>query len=305
MRKEKILVYDGFSRVDVWLREHFSQLSRSFLARMVKEGRVLLNKNILQKPSVFVRPGDLLEILWPEESISFIPPEDLPLHIVYQDEHILLVNKDAGVPVHPVSPFQRGTLINALVYRGIPLPEQGAPLRPGIVHRLDKDTSGIMVVAKSSLAYVELVRAFRNRQVEKTYLAIAEGSLEEVRVVNWPVGRDAKNPLRMAVRRIGKKAQTEIVPLAEGEEGFSLLLVKPHTGRTHQIRVHLSALGLPIAGDRLYGSQRGQKFFLRHALHAFTLSFVHPFSGQWMSFCAALPQDMRSFIESHFGERLW
>ncbi len=303
MRREKILVYDGFSRVDVWLKEHFPQLSRSFLAKMVKEGRVLLNKSILQKPSVFVRPGDLLEILWPEESIFLVPPEDLPLHIVYQDEHILLVNKDAGVPVHPVSPFQKGTLINALVYRGISLPQQGAPLRPGIVHRLDKDTSGIMVVAKSPLAYVELVRAFRNRQVEKTYLAIVEGSLGRAQVVNWPIGRNVRNPLRMAVRGVGKTAQTEIVPLAEKED-FSLLLVKPRTGRTHQIRVHLGVLGLPIVGDRLYGSRKGQEFFLRHALHAFTLSFIHPFSGQWMSFCAALPQDMRSFIESHFGEKL-
>lgn len=299
MRKEKILVYEGFERVDVWLRRHFPQLSRSLLSRMVKEGHVRLNRAILRKPSTLVRPGDLLEIIWPQEDGLLVSPDNLPLDILYQDDHILLVNKRPSMPVHPISLFQKGTLVNALVYLRVPLAHYGAPLRPGIVHRLDKDTSGVMVVAKSDLAYVELVRAFKNREVEKTYLAIVEGSLENSHTVCLPVGRDARHPLRMAVKAGGRNAVTEIIPLAQ-RDGFSLLFVKPRTGRTHQIRVHLSALGIPIAGDTLYGSRRGREFFARHALHAFTLAFRHPFSGREMTFVAALPEDMARFIRSHF-----
>uniref|UniRef100_A0A7V3YNB8 Pseudouridine synthase n=1 Tax=Candidatus Caldatribacterium californiense TaxID=1454726 RepID=A0A7V3YNB8_9BACT len=299
MRKEKILVYEGFKRVDVWLREHFPHLSRAFLARMVKEGYVSCNRIPLRRPSTLVRPGDLLEITWPQGGELLVLPEELPLDLLYEDDHLLVLNKRPGITVHPVSPFQRGTLVNVLVYLRVPLARYGAPLRPGIVHRLDKDTSGVMVVAKSDLAYVELVRAFKNREVEKTYLAVVEGEFREGCTVHLPIGRDTRNPLRMAVQSGGKSAITRVIPLVSGE-GFSLLLVQPRTGRTHQIRVHLSALGTPIAGDVLYGSQRSGEFFTRPALHAFTLAFRHPVSGRRMVFAAALPEDMRGFLGSYF-----
>lgn len=300
MRREKILVYEGFQRVDVWLHEHFPHLSRSFLARMVREGRVRLNRSVLRKPSTPVRPGDLLEILWPQESDLPVLPEPLPVDCIYEDDHVLLLNKRPHVAVHPVSPFQTGTLVNALLHLRIPLARYGAPLRPGIVHRLDKETSGIMVVAKSDLAYVELVRAFKNREVRKEYLAIVEGEVQEASTIALSLGRDRKNPLRMTVRREGKSAITEILPLAV-RDGFSLLLVRPRTGRTHQIRAHLSLLGTPIAGDTLYGSQKGRSLFTRCALHAFTLAFRHPASGRWMTFAASLPVDMREWIAHIFS----
>ncbi len=300
MKREKILVYEGFKRVDVWLQEHFPQFSRSFLARMVREGRVRLNKAVLRKPSTLVRPGDLLEILWPHEGNLPIPPSSLPVDILYEDDHVLLLNKRPHVAVHPVSPLQTGTLVNALLYLRIPLAQYGAPLRPGIVHRLDKETSGIMVVAKSDLAYVELVRAFKNREVLKEYLAIVEGEVQKGTTISFSLGRDRKNPLRMATQKTGRPAVTEILPLAF-RNGFSLLLVRPRTGRTHQIRVHLSALGNPIAGDVLYGSQKGREFFTRCALHAFTLAFQHPVSKKWMTFVASLPPDMREFIRHNFS----
>lgn len=300
MRREKILVYEGFKRVDVWLQEHFPQFSRSFLARMVREGHVRLNKAVLRKPSTLVRPGDLLEILWPHEGNLPIPPSPLPVDILYEDDHVLLLNKRPHVAVHPVSPLQTGTLVNALLYLRIPLAQHGAPLRPGIVHRLDKETSGVMVVAKSNLAYVELVRAFKNREVLKEYLAIVEGEVQKGTTISLSLGRDRKNPLRMATQKTGRSAVTEIFPLAVWN-GFSLLLVRPRTGRTHQIRVHLSALGNPIAGDVLYGSQKGREFFSRCALHAFTLAFQHPVSKKWMTFVASLPPDMREFIRHNFS----
>lgn len=299
MKKEKILVYEGFQRVDVWLHQHFPQLSRSFLARMVREGCVRLNKAVLRKPSTVVRPGDLLEIFWPRESDLFVPPEPLPVDCIYEDDHVLLLNKRPHMAVHPVSPFQTGTLVNALLYLRVPLARYGAPLRPGIVHRLDKETSGIMVVAKSDLAYVELVRAFKNREVYKEYLAIVEGEVREASTISLSLGRDRKNPLRMTAQREGKTAITEIVPIAV-RDGFSLLLVRPRTGRTHQIRVHLSLLGTPILGDVLYGSQRGRSLFTRCALHAFALAFRHPASGRWMTFAASLPPDMQEFVAHVF-----
>lgn len=299
MRREKILVYEGFQRVDTWLREHFPQLSRSVLARMVREGRVRLNKVVLRKPSTLVRPGDLLEIVWPQEYDLPIPPEPLPVDRVYEDDHVLLLNKRPHMAVHPVSPFQTGTLVNALLYLRIPLARYGAPLRPGIVHRLDKETSGIMVVAKSDVAYLELIRAFKNREVQKEYLAIVEGEVQKASVVALALGRDKRNPFRMTAQKEGKSAVTEILPLAV-RDGFSLLLVRPRTGRTHQIRAHLSLLGTPIAGDVLYGSQRGRDIFARCALHAFTLAFRHPVLGKWMTFAASLPSDMRRFIAHTF-----
>lgn len=262
---------------------------------MVREGHVRLNRVILRKPSTLVRPGDLLEIFWPQDSDLPVLAEPLPVDILYEDDHVLLLNKSPHVAVHPVSPLQTGTLVNALTYLRVPLSRYGAPLRPGIVHRLDKETSGVMVVAKSDLAYLKLVQAFKKREVLKEYLAVVEGEVRKESVISLSLGRDRKNPMRMTVQKEGKFAVTEVVPLA-AQGGFSLLLVRPRTGRTHQIRVHLSALGTPIAGDKLYGSRKGQEFFNRCALHAFTLSFRHPASGRWMTFAASLPPDMREFI---------
>lgn len=295
MRREKLLVYEGFERVDVWLREHFPQLSRSFLTRMIREGHVLLNKVPLRKASTIVRPGDLLEILWPCDGDLPVLPEPLPIDRVYEDDHILLINKRPHMAVHPVSPLQTGTLVNALLYHRVPLARYGAPLRPGIVHRLDKETSGIMVVAKSDLAYVELVRAFKHREVGKEYLAIVEGSFREPQTIAVSLGRDRKHPLRMTAQRAGKSAITEVFPLATWGE-FSLLLVRPRTGRTHQIRVHLSLLGTPIVGDTRYGATRRVSTLSRCALHAFTLTFRHPVSQRPVTFVASLPPDMREFI---------
>ncbi len=303
MRRQKIRVYDSsFDRVDIWLRNNFPELSRSLLSRLIKEGRLKINHQVIKKPSRKVQPGDLLEISWPEISLAHPQPQFLPLDIIYEDRDLLVLSKKKGISVHPVSPFEKNTLVNALVYYGFSLASYGRPLRPGIVHRLDRDTSGVMVVAKSDYAYLHLVKEFKARRVEKTYVAIVEGWWEGVSTIDLPLARSRKNPLRMEVHYThGKSSCTEVSVLHRKKE-FSLLFVKPKTGRTHQIRAHLSAMGHPIAGDQTYGSKEGRKYFTSQALHAFALSFVHPTSSVRMSFAASLPSDMQEFIGSFFGE---
>jgi len=296
MKKERIQVYEpAFCRIDIWLHRHFPEVSRSLIIKLIREGKIKWNGETITKASKVVRPGDILEICWPVENISHPPPQNLPLDVIYEDKDILVVNKRAGVTVHPVSPWEGGTLVNALFYYQISLSQYGFLLRPGIVHRLDKNTSGVMVVAKSDPAYLHMIGEFRTRRVEKEYLAVVEGRWEGERTIELPLGRSARNPCRMEVRkRGGREAYTEIEVVEEGEE-LSLLLVRPKTGRTHQIRVHLASQGYPIVGDTVYGSKRGGEFFSRPALHAFTLSFYHP-SGEWVSFAASLPQDLRNLI---------
>ena len=297
MRREKIQVYEpAFCRIDIWLHNHFPEVSRSLIIKLVREGKIKLNGETITKASKEVYPGDIIEVNWPVEDISHPPPQLLPLDVIYEDEDILVVNKRAGFAVHPTTSWGGGTLVNALFYYQIPLSQYGFPLRPGIVHRLDKNTSGVMVIAKSDKAYLHLIEEFKARQVKKEYLALVEGIWEGEKTINLPLGRNIYNPCRMEVRKKdGKVAHTEIEVVGKGKE-FSLLLVKPKTGRTHQIRIHLASQGYPIVGDTVYGSKKGKEFFPRQALHAFTLSFYHPSSREWVSFSASLPQDLRKFI---------
>ncbi|MGQ9472558.1 MAG: RluA family pseudouridine synthase [Candidatus Caldatribacteriaceae bacterium] len=301
MKVQKLPVYDVAPRMDIWLRDNFPDVSRSLLARFIKEGRVRVNGIVTKKPSKKLCPGDLLEICWPKAEPWILQPHFLPLSVIYEDTQIVVLWKQKGIAVHPVSPLETNTLVNALLYHGFSLAHYGLPLRPGIVHRLDKDTSGVMVVAKTDSAYLHLVQEFKARRVEKSYLAIVEGEWKERKIIDAPLGRSRKNPLRMEVKeRGGKPSRTEIKVLKKGKD-FSLLLIRPRTGRTHQIRAHLSFMGYPIAGDVLYGSQKGRKYFSNQALHAFTLSFVHPTFLKRLSFTASLPSDMRDFVREYFS----
>jgi 23S rRNA pseudouridine1911/1915/1917 synthase len=299
LKKQKIKVYDdAFCRMDIWLHRNFPDLSRSVFARLIKQGHIRLNRDMIVKPSREIHPGDILEITWPIDALTPIEPQYLPLDVIYQDDQILVINKRAGISVHPAGPFQKGTLVNGLLYANIPLARYGAPLRPGIVHRLDRDTSGVMIVAKSDRAYLELIRMFKQREVKKMYLALVEGRWEGNAEVNIPIQRSERHPCLMEISRTGgKPALTEIEPICIGEQ-YSLLLVRPRTGRTHQIRVHLSSQGYPIAGDVRYGSWQSEKVINRQALHAFVISFPHPISGKTMIFAAALPDDFRASLKA-------
>jgi 23S rRNA pseudouridine1911/1915/1917 synthase len=237
-------------------------------------------------------------------------PEPLPLDILYEDSSIIVVDKPSGMVVHPAAGNPSGTLVNALLYHCKDLAGINGILRPGIVHRLDKDTSGVMVVAKDDEAYHKLSRQFKSHMVEKVYLAIASGQFsKEEGLIDSPIGRHPRERKRMSVRtRKGRPAITRW-KVMEKLKGFALLEISPQTGRTHQIRVHLSSMGHPLLGDPLYG-RKGQRGLIRdpllkehvkkmgrQALHAHRLGFNHPRTGEKVEFVAPIPDDMKALLE--------
>ena len=286
-------------RLDKVLADCVPEFSRSYLQQLQAAGAVELNGKQATKPAAKVAAGDRLRVeMRPTQQSQAFKAEDLPIDVVYEDEHLLVVNKPAGLVVHPAAGNWSGTLLNALLGRD----EQARALpRAGIVHRLDKDTSGLMVVARSRQAMDALVRMIAAREVSRQYLAIAHrpwvGARE--RHVNAPIGRDPRNRLRMAVveldRNPGKTAQTDISALDSVDEGC-LVRCTLHTGRTHQIRVHMASVHHPLLADTLYGGSPVGAMH-RQALHAFRLAFAHPITGKELVFYAELPQDMRGALD--------
>jgi 23S rRNA pseudouridine1911/1915/1917 synthase len=258
-------------------------LSRSLVQRLIGE-RDLLVDGEEASPSYKVRDRQLIEAKLPEEGLS---PEDIPVPVVYEDDYILVVDKPAGLVVHPGAGNPSGTLVNALLDKGVSGGDD--PLRPGVVHRLDRDTSGLMVLAKGEPAYSKLVEMMSARKVSRIYRAIVVGvGLPETGTIDSPVGRDPDNPTLMAAG-IGKPAITHFEVLAEAA-GHTFLRVWLETGRTHQIRVHLSAIGYPIYADPLYGEPIPDR---RLWLHAERLSFEHPASKEALEFRSGIPGDLR------------
>jgi 23S rRNA pseudouridine1911/1915/1917 synthase len=258
-------------------------ISRSLVQRLIAENALLVD-GMDTSPSFKVRWGQRVEARVPVEDIS---SEEIPVHVVFEDEHILVVDKPAGLVVHPGAGNLSGTLVNALLNRGI---EGGDdPLRPGVVHRLDRDTSGLMILAKGEPAYSTLVGMMSARRVGRHYRTIVEGEgLPRAGTIDSPVGRDPDNPTLM-VAGVGKPAVTHFEALA-GAAGYTMLRVRLETGRTHQIRVHLSAIGHPVYGDPLYGKPvPGHRLWL----HAERLYFEHPVGGEALEFHSEIPQDLR------------
>jgi 23S rRNA pseudouridine1911/1915/1917 synthase len=265
------------------------EFSRSHLQTLINDGLVAVNGAGARAASQRLKAGDRVRVeLRPTaESLAF-RPEPMAMPIVHEDEHVLVIDKPAGWVVHPAAGHWSGTLLNGLLAHHA----QAAHLpRAGIVHRLDKDTSGLMVVGKTLPAVTALVRAIAARHVRRTYLALAQGEMPVgARVVEAPIGRDPFSRLRMAVQAGGRPALTRIECLG-AERGVSRLVCRLHTGRTHQIRVHAASLGHPLLGDILYGS-RPHEAMQRQALHAAQLALAHPQSGRWMCFRSALPPDL-------------
>ena len=281
-------------RLDRALAALVGEFSRNYLRQLVEDGAARVNDRAVVKPAHKVRAGDQLKIeLRPTPmSLAFVP-QDIPLSVVYEDEHVLVIDKPAGLVVHPAAGHWSGTLLNALLARD----ERAALLpRAGIVHRLDKDTSGLMVVARSRPAMDALAARIAARQVRREYLALAHrawsGPAEQE--VDAPIGRDVRNRLRMAVvdaqRQSGKPAQTRFELIANAPQGC-LVRGLLRTGRTHQIRVHMAHLGHPLVGDALYGGAPAAGM-TRQALHARRLSFQHPVTGAALAFAAPLPADL-------------
>ena len=285
-------------RLDKALALWVPEFSRSYLQQLLEQGAVAVNGARRLKASTKVRAGDavLVELVPTQQSQAFLP-QAMALDIVYQDEHLLVLNKPAGLVVHPAPGNWSGTLLNGLLAHD---PMAAALPRAGIVHRLDKDTSGLMVVARQRGAMDALVKQIAAREVRRNYLALAHGAWHGAssRTVDLPIGRDPKNRLRMAVVDMhlhpGKPARTDIRLLANGGQGDTLgclVHCSLHTGRTHQIRVHMAALRHPLVADEVYGGlpAAGMR---RQALHATRLAFMHPVTGQAMDFHAPLPPDM-------------
>ncbi len=286
-------------RVDIFLSQKYPQLSRSYIQKLAKEHRVKVNGQSV-KPSYCLKTGDTVEI----DSVTLVPQQDpilpvnIPLKSLFEDEHILVIEKPSGLVVHPGAGTNRHTLVNALLFHCPSLSGVGEKKRPGIVHRLDKETSGVMVVAKTQLAHEELQRQFKAREVEKLYLGLVWGKMPEKKgQFTWAIGRHEKQRQRISIKtKNPKAAETHFTVRQEWDE-VSLLEIRPLTGRTHQIRVHFAASGHPVVGDTKYGRKKTKLETSRLFLHALQLAFVHPGSKERVKFSSPLPKELSEFLE--------
>ena len=284
-------------RLDRHVARALPEFSRSRIQQLIRAGFVRLN-GATTRPNQLVRTGDEIELTQPPPEKIETRPEAIPLEILFEDDDLIVINKPAGMTIHPGAGHREHTLVNALLYHCPKLSGIGGKERPGIVHRLDKETSGCLVAAKNDVAHRELSKQFTARTVEKIYLALVAGKLpKETGVIENKIGRHPVHRQRMSVSSpIGRAAKTEYRVLRSSEEA-SLVECKLHSGRTHQIRVHLHHIGNPVLGDKIY-APRFAKGFPRQMLHAWKLGFCHPRTGEWKNFEAALPDDFKQSIAS-------
>jgi 23S rRNA pseudouridine1911/1915/1917 synthase len=282
-------------RLDQFLAKQAPQYSRSRLQQLIRGGFVRLN-GAITRPREIVRAGDKIDLIEPPPEKIETRPEPIPLNILFEDADLLVINKQAGLTVHPGAGHSEGTLVNALLSHCDTLSGIGGKERPGIVHRLDKETSGCLVVAKNDRAHQELSKQFAARTVQKIYLALVAGKLRKpAGTIEENIARHPVHRQRMRVTSVrGRTAKTEYRVIRASDEA-SLIECRLHTGRTHQVRVHLHHLGHPILGDKLYAS-RLAKNFTRQMLHAWKLGFQHPRTGAWKYFEAPLPADFNDAI---------
>ncbi|MBU0703633.1 MAG: RluA family pseudouridine synthase [Chloroflexi bacterium] len=283
-------------RLDRVISTQVPDTSRATAQRLIKDGAVTVNGR-LSKPSYRVQAGDEILVRIPAESPEEVLPEDIPLDVIYEDDVLLVVNKPAGMVVHPALGHASGTLVNAVLARCPQVAEAGGPERAGIVHRLDKDTSGLILIAKDEPTRAALQQQFKRHQVVKTYLALVEDQVQPREgIIEAPVGRDKRQRKKMAVVQRGRQARTTYRAIKYFPR-HTLLEVRPHTGRTHQIRVHLAWLGYPIVGDTVYGRRHQRLLSSRHFLHAARLRFTHPTTGEEVEFEAPLPPKLEAVLK--------
>jgi 23S rRNA pseudouridine1911/1915/1917 synthase len=277
----------GKSRLDKYIDEHVPELSRSQITKFIKDGEVSVNDNLVTKAGFKLNDGDVITFTIPEEKPIEAIPEDIPLDIVYEDEDVLVVNKPQGIVVHPAAGHPDGTLVNGILYHSQITDDD--MIRPGIVHRIDKDTSGLLMVAKNNLAKQSLMEQLRDKTNLREYIAIVHGNFKEKKgVINAPLGRSKSDRKKQAIVDNGRNAVTHFEVIEQFED-YSLVKLRLETGRTHQIRVHMQYIGHPVAGDPLYGPKhtlKGNGQFL----HAQTLGFDHPRTHEWMEFSVEPPQ---------------
>lgn len=309
-----VVAEDNGARLDKWLADAVPNLSRSRLKTLIETGHVTIDGVTIEDPSLRVKPGQVATVDVPEATLADPLPQPLPLDIVYEDAHLIVVDKPAGMVVHPAPGSPDGTLVNALLHHcGASLSGIGGVRRPGIVHRIDKDTSGLLVVAKSDTAHQGLATQFADRTVDRAYWALVWGTPRpSAGQVEGNIGRSPTNRQKMAVvKRGGKTALTRYRTLRTCLGGvLSLIECRLATGRTHQIRVHMAHVGHTLVGDPVYGSTRRKGVpeeiqavlsgFTRQALHAYLLGFIHPITGETLTFRSEMPEDMRTLL-AHLG----
>ena len=300
-------------RIDRYLASRLPDYSRTFLQKLVKEGAVLVNGRTI-KSSYDIQKGDFISVRVPVLEESKIVPEDIPIDIVYEDDYLMLINKPYDMVVHPAGRHHCGTVVNALAFHCQNLSQVNGPLKAGIVHRLDRDTSGIMLTIKSDAVHSQIAMQFEKRSVKKEYLAVVEGELMfDSDEISLPIARHIIDSQKMAVRHdIGKEA-VSIYEVVERFRGYTLVKVMPKTGRTHQIRVHMRAIGHPVVADFMYSSQEScylsdllQKereegelpIIDRQALHAHRIEFFHPIHNKKMEFEVDLPDDISTLVNT-------
>jgi 23S rRNA pseudouridine1911/1915/1917 synthase len=294
-------------RLDRWLARSMPETSRARLQAIIAGGGVLVDGRAA-RPSLRLKAGQAVSVRLPAPQAAVPLPEEIPIAVVHEDRHLLVVDKPAGLVVHPGAGRATGTLVNALLHRVRDLSGIGGVLRPGIVHRLDRGTSGLLVVAKDDASHLALSRQFAGRSVEKEYLAVVLGVPRAAEgTIDAPIGRDPVHRRRMSVRAPRGRPARSTYRVVEALDGAALLRVRIATGRTHQIRVHLAALGHPVAGDPTYGGRRrpasrrpearaALEGLTRPALHAARLAFTHPFTAERLSFESPLPPDLQALI---------
>ncbi len=295
-QSRSLVVDESGIRLDKYVSERFSEHSRNQIQKLINDGYVKVN-GCSAKPGLKLDIGDVIYINLPLNSFNAVLPEDIPINILYQDDDLLVVDKPAGMTVHPAAGHQKNTLVNALLFHTSSLADTGDNQRPGIVHRLDKDTSGVMLVAKNRTAYFNLTGQFKNRTVVKKYLVLVKGHLTpQEGIIEASIGRNRQNREKMAVvsEGKGKEARTEY-SVVDYIDDYTLLEVRPETGRTHQIRVHLAAIGYPVAGDKVYGVKT--PFLARQFVHSSCIGFHIPSTDKYVEFTSPLPSDLQKALK--------
>lgn len=289
MESREIVISDDLKdiRLDKYLSNIFEDKSRSYLQKLIENGNITINGK-MKKSNYKLKANDKVLIVIPELEKLIVEPEDIKLNIVYEDRDVIVVNKPQGMVVHPAPGNYSKTLVNALLYHCKDLSGINGVIRPGIVHRIDKDTSGILVVAKNDNAHMSLAHQLKEHSMKREYIALVEGRIKEEGTVDKPIGRHPKERIKMAVVSGGRRAVTHY-KVIENFEKHTLVKCILETGRTHQIRVHMSYIGHPLVGDLVYGYKK-QKFNLKgQMLHAKVLGFVHPATGKYVEFNSSLP----------------
>lgn len=292
-----IIIEEEGQRIDKYLSNKIEDKSRSFIQGLIDEEKVKANGKII-KSNYKIKRNDFIEVEMPEPVELNVCPEKMNLDILYEDEDVLVVNKDKGVVVHPAPGNYTGTLVNGILYHCTDLSGINGVIRPGIVHRIDKDTSGVLVIAKNDEAHNGLAEQFKEHSIKREYYALVEGKFSNPKgTIDKPISRDKKERIKMAINSDGKRAVTHYEVLEQYDKGVSLVKCTLETGRTHQIRVHMASIGHPLVGDLVYGYKR-QKFNIEgQALHAKVLGFIHPRTKKYIEFTSELPEYFKDLLE--------